>query len=118
MQTHHAINYIEFRAEDLELVKDFYGKVFGWKFTDYGPEYVAFNDGTLDGGFAKTDRKPERSGRGDALVIIYSDNLEASAFGVEQNGGKIIEPIFDFPGGRRFHFQDPAGNELAVWSAV
>ncbi len=112
MSTHHSINYIEFPAEDLEAVKDFYTKAFGWKFTDYGPEYIAFNDGVLDGGFTKGTV----SGEAGPLVILYSNDLEKSLAAVEACGGTIVKPIFDFPGGRRFHFADPAGNQLAIWS--
>lgn len=109
---HHTINYIEFQASDLEKIKDFYTKAFGWKFTDYGPEYAAFNDGFIDGGFEKGEVKNQ----GQPLVILYSSNLEKSQATVEEAGGKIVKAIFSFPGGRRFHFTDPSGNELAVWS--
>lgn len=112
MNTHHHINYIEFQAPDLEAVKKFYGSVFGWKFTDYGPEYVAFNDGSLDGGFEKGERRAS----GAPLIILYSENLAATQKAIETAGGKITQAVYDFPGGRRLHFTDPAGNELAVWS--
>ena len=112
MERHHKINYIEFTANDFNAVKKFYSSVFGWTFTDYGEDYTAFTDGMLDGGFAKG-----ASSTDGALVILYSDNLEETQSLVEQNGGTITEPIFEFPGGRRFHFTDPAGNKLAVWSA-
>ena len=111
MDTHHRINYIEFPAKNLEALKAFYGSVFGWTFVNYGPNYVAFNDGTLDGGFT-TQATP---GMG-ALVILYSEKLEDSLNRVKEQGGEIVKDIFDFPGGRRFHFTDPDGNELAVWS--
>jgi predicted enzyme related to lactoylglutathione lyase len=110
MQEHHRINYIEFGAPDLEAVKVFYGSAFGFTFTDYGPDYVAFNDGTLDGGFARGPASP-----GGPLVILFSNDLEKSVQQVEDAGGVIKMPIYPFPGGRRFHFLDPAGNELAVW---
>jgi predicted enzyme related to lactoylglutathione lyase len=109
---HHRINYIEFPANDIEKTKAFYQGAFGWSFTDYGPDYVAFNDGQTDGGFT-TDAKFKENG---PLVILYSSNLEASLQTVVQHGGHISKPIFEFPGGRRFHFTDPNGNELAVWS--
>lgn len=112
MIKHHTINYIEFQANNFEAIKKFYTTTFGWKFTDYGPDYTAFNDGFIDGGFAKGEAKAQ----GSPLVILYSDTLEASLDAVEKNGGTIIKPIFSFPGGRRFHFTDPAGNELAIWS--
>lgn len=112
MNKHHKINYIEFPADDLEKIKDFYTKAFGWKFTDYGPQYSAFTDGSLDGGF--TAGKVAK-GAGP-LVILYSESLEDSVQAVKDAVGKITKPIYSFPGGRRFHFTDPAGNELAVWS--
>jgi predicted enzyme related to lactoylglutathione lyase len=110
---HHKINYIEFSAADLPAIKKFYGEVFGWQFTDYGHEYTAFTDGNLEGGFAKGTL----TGR-DPLVILYSNDLEETVNAVLKHGGKIAKDIFPFPGGRRFHFTDPHGNELAVWSAV
>lgn len=109
------INYVEFPARDLEAVQAFYEKAFGWSFTSYGPEYVAFNDGAFDGGFFKA---PLRSSTkdGGALVVLYADALEDTRDRVVACGGSICKEIFSFPGGRRFHFEDPAGNELAVWS--
>lgn len=112
MATHNTINYVEFLAPDLEVIKNFYTKAFGWTFTDYGPDYTAFNDGVMDGGF----ERGSPSGEGGPLVILFSDNLEASLETVAKSGGSITKEIFSFPGGRRFQFKDPAGNELAVWS--
>jgi predicted enzyme related to lactoylglutathione lyase len=108
---HHRINYIEFSASDLTAIKKFYTDVFGWSFTDYGESYTAFTDGVLEGGFEKGNLTAR-----DPLVILYSDDLEKTMDAVEKNGGKIVKEIFPFPGGRRFHFTDPHGNELAVWS--
>ena len=108
----HRIDYIEFSAADIAATKKFYTAVFGWKFTDYGPDYVSFEDGRISGGFAKV---PVMPGNG-ALVVIYSAALTATQEAVVRNEGKITKPPFDFPGGRRFHFTDPNGNELAVWS--
>lgn len=113
MKTHHTINYIEFGTNDIAAVKSFYNAVFGWKFTDFGSEYTAFSDGSLDGGFA-LGVKPQSG----ALVILFSDKLEESLITIEKYGGLITKPIFEFPGGRRFHFKDPVGNELAIWSLV
>lgn len=107
-----AIDYIEFSAPDLAAIKKFYGTVFDWKFQDWGDEYMAFSDGRVDGGFARGDAKPDRG----ALVILYASNLEGLQQKVLQSGGVITKDIFSFPGGRRFHFADPAGNELAIWS--
>lgn len=108
------IDYIELPVDDVGVAKAFYGAVFGWKFTDYGPDYASFEDGRLAGGF-----EGGRTGmRGGALVVIYAAALEAVRDAVLLAGGTIVRETFDFPGGRRFHFTDPAGNELAVWSDV
>lgn len=103
---------MEFEAENFPAIKDFYSKTFDWKFTDYGPSYTAFDDGNLEGGFAKGDKRSS----GTPLVILYSENLESTLQVIQYNGGSIIKPIYSFPGGRRFHLADPEGNELAVWS--
>jgi predicted enzyme related to lactoylglutathione lyase len=106
------IDYIELPATDIVEAKRFYGEVFGWTFVDYGPDYASFNDGRLDGGF----RKEPTVQKGGPLIVIYSVNLELIQDKVKAAGGKIIKDIFEFPGGRRFHFTDPSGNELAIWS--
>jgi predicted enzyme related to lactoylglutathione lyase len=106
-----AIDYIEFTAPDLTAIKKFYGAAFGWEFQDWGDEYVSFSDGRVDGGFARGESKS-----GGPLVILYSTDLEAVQEKVRSAGGLITKDIFSFPGGRRFHFADPAGNELAIWS--
>ena len=105
------VDYVEFPGGDLAAMKGFYGAAFGWTFVDYGPTYAAFNEG-LDGGF-HTD-EPDAVQK--PLVILYASDLEAMETKVTAAGGVIAKPIFSFPGGRRFHFTDPAGNELAVWS--
>lgn len=109
------IDYIEFPAVDFDAIQAFYESAFGWKFTDYGPEYRAFTDGRLDGGFRQADLK-STTATGSALVILYAEDLERTRDKVVSSGGAIIEDIFSFPGGRRFQFSDPHGNELAVWS--
>ncbi len=106
------IDYIEFPATDIPATKRFYSDVFGWKFEDYGPDYTSFMDGRLAGGFTK-DAKVLGAG---VLVVLYAKDLEGTESKVKTAGGKIVKPIFSFPGGRRFHFTDPNGNELAVWS--
>lgn len=108
------LDYIEMPATGgrLDSVKAFYAAAFAWSFTDYGPTYSAFDEG-LEGGF-QTDGT-EISAK--PLPILYSENLEETLAAVENAGGVVVKPIFSFPGGRRFHFTDPAGNELAVWSA-
>ena len=105
------IQYVEFLSRDISKIKAFYSTRFGWKFTDYGPEYSAFEGTCVDGGF--TLGEPSK---GSVLVILYSDDLESSKEKVEKAGGQISKDIFTFPGGRRFHFEDVDGNELAVWS--
>jgi predicted enzyme related to lactoylglutathione lyase len=106
------LDYIEFPAGDVTSVKGFYGSAFGWKFQDYGPDYAAFSEG-LDGGF---DADPGVDGITKPLPVLFAHDLEALLAKVEAAGGTVVKPIFAFPGGRRFHFKDPAGNELAVWS--
>ena len=106
------VDYVEFKVTDLDAAKAFYSGAFGWKFQDWGPDYASFEDGRLAGGFHVSDEII----RGGPLVIIYAVDLEAVAAGVRNNGGTIVKEIFSFPGGRRFHFTDPSGNELAVWS--
>ncbi len=112
------MDYIEFPATDIEATKRFYSSVFGWKFQDYGPDYTSFHDGRLGGGFNR-DAQPAGAG-GDktraALVVIYAASLTETYDKVLAAGGKIVRETFEFPGGRRFHFSDPNGNELAVWS--
>jgi predicted enzyme related to lactoylglutathione lyase len=109
-KTDGQIDYVEFPGPQIPRVKEFYDRAFGWKFTDYGPDYVAFEDGRAGGGFTTQPDLPT------ALVILYAADLEAAEKRVKEAGGTITKPIFSFPGGRRFHFKDPVGNELAVWS--
>lgn len=115
MNQHEKINYVEFPAKDIEAAKMFFTGVFGWDFVDYGPEYAAFSDEGLDGGFFKSDLA-STTDNGCALVILYSQSLESTQQKVVAAGGKIVKGVFSFPGGQRFHFKDPNGNEYAVWS--
>ncbi|NOX91386.1 MAG: VOC family protein [Gammaproteobacteria bacterium] len=117
MNKHEKINYLEFPARDIEATKAFFSSVFGWRFEDYGPEYVAFLDAGMDGGFFKSELTVSTS-NGSALMVFYSDNLEQTLSKITAAGGTVIKPVFTFPGGRRFHFGDPNGNEFAVWSAT
>ena len=107
------IDYIEFTVGDIGRSRDFYGKAFGWTFKDYGPQYCEFSDGRLTGGFTTT---APVSAKGGPLVILFADDIDQALNNVEAAGGAIVAPIFTFPGGRRFHFADPDGYELAVWS--
>ena len=109
------ISYIELPATDIEGTKQFFANAFGWEFIDYGPDYTAIAGAGLDGGFYKSTLRATTE-TGSALVVLYSANLESSLARVESAGGKIVKPIFSFPGGRRFQFTDPSGNEYAVWS--
>ncbi|MBS0055350.1 VOC family protein [Yersinia sp. Marseille-Q3913] len=108
------IDNIEFAVSDIAKSKDFYGKVFNWRFTDYGPGYCEFTDGRLTGGFTTLSVVQPNGG---PLVILYADNLEQTQKRLEEAGATITVPTFAFPGGRRFHFTDPDGYQLAVWSA-
>ena len=114
-QQDQKIDYVEFPAADFEAVQAFYEAAFGWTFADYGPEYRAFNDGKIDGGFRRAEEKSTPA-NGAALVILYAKDLETTRDKVAASGGAIVADIYSFPGGRRFHFSDPHGNELAVWS--
>lgn len=115
MPAHEKINYIELPARDIPAVKRFFTTAFGWEFEDYGPEYTAFAEQGLDGGFYQSELRASTA-TGSALVVFYSQELEGTQAKIETAGGEIIRPIFSFPGGRRFHFTDPSGNEYAVWS--
>ena len=107
----YSINYIELHVSGVPAARKFYGDAFDWEFQDYGPDYAAFSRAGVDGGLTSG----ESSTSGAPLVILYASKLEEAQARVEKAGGKIVKPIFSFPGGRRFHFKDPAGNELAIW---
>lgn len=109
------IDYVEIPSSDIDSTKRFFSEVFDWSFVDYGPEYAAIENAGLDGGFFKSEQH-SRSADGSVLVVLYSAELEVTLEKVKAAGGRIIQDIFDFPGGRRFHFLEPCGNEYAVWS--
>lgn len=115
MDQHEQINYIEFPAADLSAAKAFFSEAFDWVFTDYGPDYVAFSNAGLEGGFYRSDLSASTQ-QGSVLVVLYSQDLVATQKKIEQLGGTIVKQSFEFPGGRRFHFADPNNNEFAVWS--
>lgn len=106
------IDYVELPATDMARTKQFYSAVFGWTFEDYGPDYTSFFDGRLGGGFTNERPAPARG----LLLVIYASDLPAAQARIRTAGGTIVKDIFSFPGGRRFHFLDPYGNEMAVWS--
>jgi predicted enzyme related to lactoylglutathione lyase len=106
------IDYIELPATKIEETKSFYSTVFGWKFEDFGPSYTSFHDGRLTGGFTTDYTAPVKG----VFLVLYSSDLSAAQEKIKAAGGAIVKDTFSFPGGRRFHFTDPNGNELAVWS--
>ena len=117
---HHTIDYVELNVGgSMAETRAFYEQAFGWAFNDYGPEYAGIRSPAGDGEVGGLDgtSPPSASGSEGSLVLLYSDDLDASVSAVEAAGGKVVDPPFDFPGGRRFHFTDPAGNELGVWAS-
>ncbi len=117
MSSNLKLNYVEFPASDIPATKLFFEKAFGWTFQDFGPEYTAFTEQGIDGGFYKSELMSVAS-NGSALLVLRSDDLAQTQSVVESAGGKISTAIFSFPGGRRFHFIEPSGNEFAVWSLI
>lgn len=115
MNKHEKINYVELPAKNLSATKAFFTQVFGWSFQDFGPEYAAFSNQGIDGGFFKSNLSSSTN-NGAALIVFYSNDLESSQEKIQKNNGIIVKPIFPFPGGHRFHFTEPSGNEFAVWS--
>ena len=115
--THHAIEYVELAAPDIAAAKAFYSAAFGWEFTDYGSEYAgiraAEGDGEVGGLTAASTPSPD-----GVLVLLWSDDLDATVGSVQDAGGTVTNGPYEFPGGRRFHFQDPAGNELGVYQTT
>ncbi|WP_170328904.1 VOC family protein [Ruegeria arenilitoris] len=109
-----TINYIEFPLTDPTATKQFYGSVFGWEFQEWGPKYLSFTGAGIDGGFNGEDKTPVQ--KPGVLVILFSDDLEAALAAVKDAGAPILREIYSFPGGQRFHFADPNGNELAIWA--
>ncbi len=115
MNEHEKINYVEFPSKDIQATKNFFSHAFSWSFQDFGTEYSAFSNQGLDGGFFKADLSSSTD-NGAALIVFYSNDLEATLGKVKKAKGIIVKPVFPFPGGRRFHFTEPGGNEFAVWS--
>jgi hypothetical protein len=110
---HHGIDYIELTVDDMDAAKRFYSAAFGWEFNDYGPEYAGIRTADGEAGGLRLDSAVAPGG---PLVILYSEDLESTHASVRDAGGRIVQETFEFPGGRRFHFADPGGNVLAVWS--
>ncbi len=112
---HHSIDYIEITVTDMPAAKAFYSSAFGWELVDYGPAYVGIRGEDREvGGLALAHSNTQ----GGPLVVLFSENLDGTRESIRAAGGKILVEPFDFPGGRRFHFADPSGNELAVWAKL
>lgn len=115
MRAENRIDYVEIPVTDLRKAREFFAALFGWSFQDWGDDYMSFNDGRLDGGFRRADEPAPSSG---VLVVFFSTDLDRDFERVQDLGATISEPIFPFPGGRRFHFVDPTGTEYAIWAAI
>ena len=115
MRAEHQVDYVEIPVTDLERTREFFSSLFGWSFQAWGDDYMSFNDGRLDGGFRRSSEAAPSNG---VLLVFFSRDLERDLQRVEGLGGMISQEIFSFPGGRRFHFVDPAGNEYAMWSEL
>lgn len=114
MSREHRIDYVEFASSDPAASRAFFETVFGWSFIDYGSDYTAFDDGRLQGGFFRAS--PQQASNGAPLLVLYAEQLLPVQSAVQQAGGRIVREVFSFPGGSRFQFIEPGGNELAVWS--
>ena len=113
VHVHHEINYIELAVTDMDESKNFYAAAFDWAFNDYGPDYSGIRKQVGEAGGLRLEAEVSTGG---PLVILYSKDLDATVARVRDAGGRITQEPFEFPGGRRFQFLDPSGNELAVWS--
>lgn len=115
MTAENKIDYVEIPARDLAAVQHFFESLFGWTFESYGPDYCAFNDGRLAGGFYRSESQATVAS-GSVLIVFYNADIDSALERVRKAGGRISKEIYSFPGGRRFHFEDPCGNEYATWS--
>ncbi|HET9856789.1 MAG TPA: VOC family protein [Chthoniobacterales bacterium] len=110
-----TIDYVEIPSRNLVATKKFFSALFGWSFVDYGPDYASFDDGRMTGGFFASEKTADVSA-GAPLLVFYHGALEKMKTKVVDLGGQMTREIFEFPGGRRFHFREPGGSELAIWS--
>jgi predicted enzyme related to lactoylglutathione lyase len=115
MRDENRIDYVEIPVTDLDRARAFFESLFGWEFQEWGPDYYSFNDGRLDGGLRRSEEPAHSSG---VLLVFYSGDLERDYDRVKELGATISQEIFEFPGGRRFHFIEPAGTELAMWATT
>jgi len=114
MRAENRIDYVEIPVTDLKKAREFFSALFGWSFQEWGDDYLSFNDGRLDGGFRRAAEAAPSTG---VLVVFFSEDIDRDLARVQELGATISQPIFAFPGGRRFHFVDPTGTEYAIWSA-
>jgi predicted enzyme related to lactoylglutathione lyase len=115
MRAENRVDYVEIPVTDLGKARAFFEALFGWSFQDWGEDYMSFNDGRLDGGFRRSTEPAPATG---VLVVFFSEDLDRDFDRVQELGATISEPVFPFPGGRRFHFVDPTGTEYAIWAAL
>ena len=115
MRSEGRIDYVEMTTTDIDKTRAFLEQLFGWEFQEWGPDYYSFNDGRLDGGL---QRNAEQASASSVLLVFYSENLERDYERVQELGATISQEIFEFPGGRRFHFVEPAGTEFAIWASA
>ena len=115
MRNEGQIDYVEIPATDIDKTRAFFEQLFGWQFQEWGPVYYSFNDGRLDGGLRRAAESAPASG---VLLVFYSEDLERDYARVQELGATISQEIFEFPGGRRFHFVEPAGVEFAIWASA
>jgi predicted enzyme related to lactoylglutathione lyase len=115
MRAERQIDYIEIPVTDPAKARDFFAALMGWEFKEWGPDYISFRDGRLDGGFRRCDGPPPAD---SVLLVFFSEDLERDRERVVELGASISQDIFEFPGGRRFHFVDPLGNEYAIWGEL
>jgi predicted enzyme related to lactoylglutathione lyase len=109
------VDYLEIPVTDLDTTRTFFEGLFGWEFQEWGPDYYSFNDGRLDGGLRRSEQPAPATG---VLLVFYSRDLERDFERVQELGARISQEIFEFPGGRRFHFVEPAGTEFAMWATT
>lgn len=115
-QAHHVIDYVEINVSDLSAARRFYEHAFGWTFNDYGPAYAGIRTPSGEGELGGLNAAGT-PGPGGPLVLLFSDDLDATVTAVESAGGSVTAGPYDFPGGRRFEFSDPSGNVLGVWAS-
>lgn len=115
MRAENRIDYVEIPVTDPIKAREFFAALFGWEFQEWGADYISFSDGRLDGGLRRSAEPAPASG---VLLVFYSEDLVRDTQRITELGGTISQDIFEFPGGRRFHFVDTVGNEYAMWTVA